>query len=233
VSEPCERFEKEALEKLEAGEPLDEHFSTCPECVKRHAQYRQMLEGLRTLHRGEPRAGWEQRTMEAIVSGRRQARPARRSVLVAGTAGLLAAAALVFLVVRQQPVAGPPTLAAVVHHRGAGQLRGEGVQPGDVIELTADRAGAARAEIRVYRNDNEVVFRCADGSRPSGTDQTCQERDRRLVGSLVIPSIGVFQPILVTSARQIPEPTGSLKDDSARLIESGAAVTLALSVRAY
>jgi hypothetical protein len=233
VTGPCQRFDDEALERLESGLPLDEHFATCPECLRRAAQYRRIAEGLGTLHGGTPSAGWEERVLLRIAETTRRKASRRRTVLASATAMLAAAAAGYVFFLRGTPPAAHPTLAAVVRPARLGLLRGLGVQPGDILELTANRAGASSAEIRLYRNDAEVVFRCPDRAGPPERGRTCFVRTQLLVGTVPVPSTGVYQPVLVTSTRPLPEPTGSLQTDSARLLESGAAVVLGPSIRAY
>ncbi|HVP59990.1 MAG TPA: hypothetical protein VMT11_05505 [Myxococcaceae bacterium] len=233
MNEPCQRFEDEALERLESGLPLDEHFGHCPDCVRRMAQHRQVAEGLRSLHATAPGAGWEERVLARISETARRKASRRRTVLASVTAMLAAAAAGYVFFLRGPPPAAHPTLAAIVRPGRAGQLRGLGVQPGDVIELTANRGGASSAEIRLYRNDADLVFRCPDPARPLELGRTCFVRTQLLVGTVPVPGVGVYQPLLVTSTRPVPEPTGSLQTDSARLLESGAAVLLGPSIRAY
>lgn len=158
----------------------------------------------------------------------------RRALLAAATAILVAAGAGYILFLRRTAPAAHPTLAAIVRPGRGGQKPGLGVQPGDVIELTANRAGASSAEIRLYRNDVEVVFRCPDrAALMPERGRTCFVRTQLLVGTVPVPSLGVYQPLLITSTRPFPEPTGNLQTDSARLLESGAAVILGPSIRAY
>jgi hypothetical protein len=233
VTEPCQRFDEEALERIEAGLPLDEHFSSCPDCLKRQEGYRQIAEGLRTLHREEPRVGWEDRVLSRISEKTRGRAARRRSTLATGSAILVAAAAGWIFFLRGERPPSHPTFAAVVRPSQIRQLRGGGVRPGDILELTANRAGVEFAEIRLYRNDSELVFRCPDPGRPPERGQTCFVRSQLLVSTLPLPSVGVFQPMLVTSKRPLPESSGNFQTDSARLVESGAAVLLGPSVRAY
>jgi hypothetical protein len=172
----------------------------------------------------------ETRALRAAV---RKKASRRRAVLAGATAILVAAAAGYFLFLRRTVPTAHPTLAALVRPARGGSPRGPGVQPGDVIELTANRAGAPSAEIRLYRNDTEVVFRCPDRLQAPQRGRTCFVRTQLLVGTVPVPSVGVYQPLLVTSTHPLPEPTGSLQADSARLLESGAAVILGPSIRAY
>ena len=230
---PCQRFDQEALERIEAGLPLDEHFARCPDCLRRQEQYRQIVEGLRTLHRSEPSPGWEDKVLSRIAENTRARAARRRAVLAAGSALIAAAAAGWIFFLRGERAPSQPTLAAIVRPHQAGQLRGQGVRPGDVIELTANRAGLASAEIRLYRNDSEVVFRCPEPTHPPLRGQTCFVRSRLLVGTVPVPSVGVYQPVLVTSPGTLPEPTGNLQDDRARLLAAGAGVLLGPSIRAY
>ena len=230
---PCQRFEAEALERLEAGLPLDEHFAQCPDCLTRHGQYRRIAEGLRALHGEAPSPDWEERVLSAIAAITRRKAARRRAAVAAAVAIVAAAAAGYLLFLRGQPRAGPPTLAVVVRSNQARQLPGEGVRPGDILELTANRAGARSAEIRLYRNDAELLFRCPAPAGPPELGQTCFVRTQLLVGTVRVPTVGVYQPLLVTSGRPLPEPTGSLQGDRARILESGAAVVLGPSIRAY
>lgn len=64
---PCGRFEKEGLLKLEAGEPLDPHFATCPDCLRARAKYKRLAHILSLATRMEsPPVGWEARLLARI-----------------------------------------------------------------------------------------------------------------------------------------------------------------------
>ena len=65
----CDRFENEALLLLEQGQPLDEHFSTCPDCLAARAAYDRLRNGLSHLgEEGEPAPGWQARVWDRIAA---------------------------------------------------------------------------------------------------------------------------------------------------------------------
>jgi hypothetical protein len=227
VSEACDRFEREGLLQLERGEPLDPHFAGCAECRAAQAAYERLAASLQRQRTEEPQPGWEQRVLAAIDAPPVHAR--RRRALPWVPAGLAAAAAAVALVVGAGLVSrsASPALEVDVTPSGGSPLRAAAPHAGDRLLLKARLGGASHAELRIYRDDRELVLRC--GGQGAG----CARRGDELTAELPLPSIGSFQPVLATSQSPLPAPAPTLDEDSARLLQAGARVTLGKAVRAY
>jgi len=239
VTGPCQRFEQEGLLQLEQGLPLDRHFATCPECQRIHAQYRRIWSELRQGSSAVPRPGWEQRVFEAI--DRSQAPVVRRRawrVWRWGALGVAAAvAALTVTVWRTRPPASALSLSTelIEDH---GQLRGNGVQIGDRLRVRAVVAAARYAELRVYRDDRELVLRCAPDAGqaqavPRERPSSCSREGAILQSELRLGSAGAFQPFVVASDAALPPPAPTLAEDSARLVAAGARIALGPAIRVY
>lgn len=214
----CDRFEREGLLALERGEPLDEHFESCPDCRRERAAYERLQRSLtEDEEQLRPRAGWQAR-----VRGRIEARSAQRRVLRRrAVLGGLAAAAAAILVAVLLPVEPSPASIEVSLASGGRGVRGATTGTvGDRLEVTARSGGSPRAEIRVYRDDRELVLRCS-------SEPPCVRRGRHLAAGLVLELRGSYQPLLVTGDGELPPPTGGgLDADVGALVEGGAEVAL-------
>jgi hypothetical protein len=214
----CDRFEAEAVLLLERGLPLGEHFSTCPDCLAARRAHDRLRAGLAGLgEEDEPPAGWQARVWERIEQ-RRERRRSWRSwwlwwVVPAGVAASLAA----FLLLRS-PGPRPASLRAEVR-AGATVLRGAEVKPGDLLRLTAATGGARHAELRVYRNDSELVLRCS-------AERPCSRRGEELRATLLLDAIGRYQPLLLLSRKSLPTTASGLETDTRAALAAGADVEL-------
>jgi hypothetical protein len=110
-----------------------------------------------------------------------------------------------------------------VERAGAPARRTTDAQPGERLVLKASTGGAARFELRVYLNDRSLVLRCS-------TQPPCQAGSGALQARLALVARGAYQPVLVTSPRAIPEPRGSLDEDSGAALDQGAQVVLGAEV---
>jgi hypothetical protein len=207
----CHRFDDEALLRLERGEPLDEHFATCPDCLAARAAYERLQAALAGAGADdEPPAGWEARVWERIAETRRPRRPAWRWEIAAGAAAALAACLFFFLprtpaalALRQEVVAGETAVRASAAH------------PGDRLRLEAGLAGAPYAELRVYRNGRDLVLRCPG-------DRSCQQTRGMLSAELTIAAPGTYQAVLVAGDRPLPPPGAGLDQDAGAAFAAGA-----------
>jgi hypothetical protein len=212
----CDRFESEALLRIERGLPLDAHFATCAECVAAREAYERLRVGIGSLGTEvEPPAGWhaEVRRRVAARGGRS---PRRRPWLLVGGLGSLAAAAVAaFWLVRtpQQELAGA-SLRVDVRRSSAVQYRSVEARPGDRLALDADTGGAPHAELRVYRNDRELLLRCS-------TRAPCRREGGALRAELELDAEGSYQPLLLFGAVPPPAPTGDLGRDAAAAVAAG------------
>jgi hypothetical protein len=209
----CDRFEREGLLELERGRPLDPHFAACPDCRAMAERYEALTGGLRSLGQGEePPAGWRNRVLEmkASAAGRRWQRWAW------APAGLAAAAALAVLLL-PRPAARPIGLEVDVASGSAPARRTAMVVAGDRISLRIRVNRGSHAELRLYRNDTDLLLRCS-GQPPCRRDAT------GLSAEVTLDTMGRYQPVAVVSAQPLPPAGKGLDSDSAAAFESGAAV---------
>jgi hypothetical protein len=220
----CDRFEREGLLRMEQGLPLEPHYAECPDCAAARRAHESLARRIGALGQDElPASGWEQRVREAL-----QARPAPRRFWPRPwlTVPVTALAAVV-LAVAGTHLLRPTAAALAVSTRGDPRttLRGGPVSPGDVLTLEAQTGGASYAELRVYRDDTEIVLRCS-------TTLPCRRSGRRLSAELTLPAIGLYQPVLLLAARALPVPRGSLDRDGADVLDAGGQFILGREVEA-
>jgi len=214
---PCGRFEHEGLLLLERGLPLDEHFDTCPDCLQARQAYQRLQGELATAGaRYRPPAGWQSR-VRAAVAARKARRPGWRLRLMIPAGVAAALVLLVLLVPDREPI--PVALHAEIELGSGDVRRGHEPHPGDVLRLRGTTGGAPHAELRVYLNDVELVLRCS-------TAAPCRRREESLQASVLLDSIGSYQPVLLVSDRPLPEPLATLDDDAAGAIAAGARIAM-------
>ncbi len=210
----CDRFETEALLALERGLPLDEHFSSCPDCLDARAAYDRLGGGISSLGlEDEPPVGWQARVWEEIAQRRRR----RRAWWPVWIVPAVAAAAAVLLLIRA-PVQEPAGLWVNVE-AGKTVRRGTEAQPGDRLNLRGTTGGAPHAELRVYRNDAELVLRCS--SQPP-----CTRKGEELRAGVVLDGVGRYQSLLFLSKDSLPTGASDLETDTSAAFAAGADVEL-------
>lgn len=220
----CRRFEEVGLVRLEQGLPLDDHFATCADCRAERAFYERLREDIAAAGEGiEPPPGW-QAELWAAVEQRKAARWRLRGwwLLVP------AAAAVLIAVLLLRPSAPPPArlALAVEVETGTGTVRrGAEAHPGDRLRLRASTGEADHVELRVYRNNRILVLRCS-------TEPPCQRRQGVLEAAFLLPAIGSYQSLLLTSDRALPEAGAGLDPDVAAALAAGARATLGTEVEA-
>jgi hypothetical protein len=213
----CKRFEEEALLHVERGLPLNAHFGTCPACRSARASCEQLfarLGGLGHAHAG--RSDWRAQVWSG-VSSRPARRPARAPWWLALPMAAVAAGA--FLLSRAAPAG--PALALALHEsvQDGTSMRGRHAQPGDTLEIRVLTGGAAQAELRVYRDDHELIVRCAD-------EPPCTRHGDAITASLVLGERGKYQIAFLHGEQALPAPTHELDHDLAMAQTMGAAVDL-------
>jgi hypothetical protein len=217
---PCDRFETEGLLRLEQGLPLDEHFATCPDCLAARALHARLAAEIAALGAGdEPPVGWEARVWQRLEQRRERRRPSWtgwRGWIVPVGVGVAASLAVFFLLRPHGPQ--PVSLRAEVE-AGTTVRRGGEAQAGDLLRLTAAVGGARHAEIRVYRNDTELVLRCA-------TDHPCSRRGNELRAAVLLDAVGRYQPLLMRAEKPLPPPVSDLEKDTRAALAAGADVKL-------
>ena len=212
----CARYEEEGLLAIEAGQDLEPHFDDCPDCRTSRAEYRRLGEAIALSSADDrPRGDWQAHVWSAIRRGEKKHRWRSLWTLVPiGLAAVLAAAVLL-----TPRAARPPELIASVEPGNGPVRRGTEAHPGDRLVLEANTGGLANAELRVYFNDREVVFRCA-GEPP------CERRGNRLRAAFELASIGTYQPVFLASDGALPEPGQGLDADAGAALRSGIVVEL-------
>lgn len=202
----CERFEKEALLLLEQGQPLDDHFSSCPDCLAARAAYDRLLAQLSRLgEEDEPAADWQARVWEEIEKRKKRRWPSWWIAPV-GIAAMAAMAALFLVWIPGQKPAG----LQIEIEAGTTVRRGSEAHPGDTLRLTAATGGARHGELRVYRNDTELILRCPP-------ENPC---------SVVLDGVGRYQPLLLLSESPLPAPTSDLEADTGAALGAGAEIEM-------
>lgn len=220
----CRRFEEEGLVRLEQGLPLDDHFETCADCLAERAFYERLRQDIAMAGEGiEPPPGWEAELWAAV-----EQRKAARRRLWGWWLLVPAAAAVLIAVLLLRPVSPPPDrlALAVEVETGTGTVRrGDEAHPGDRLLLRASTGEAPHAELRVYRNERALVLRCS-------TEPPCRRRQGVLEAEILLPSIGTYQSLLLTSDRPLPETDAGLDPDVAAALQAGARATLGTEVEA-
>lgn len=213
----CQRFENEALLLLEQGQPLDEHFSSCPDCLEARAAYDRLRGGLSSVGKeDEPPADWQARVWEEI--DRRKERRRRWSPWWIAPVAL---ATMVTLFLIWVPGRTPAGLRIEIE-AGTTVRRGAEAQPGDLLRLAATTGGARYSELRVYRNDTELILRCSD-------EPPCSRRRGELSASVVLDGVGRYQSLLIFSEQPLPTPPNTASDldsDTDAALTAGAEVEL-------
>jgi hypothetical protein len=198
---------------MERGEPLDEHFATCPDCLEARAAYERLRQDLAGIGADEePPAGWEARVWARIEEQKR--RP--RWIWFLAPVGAAALAAALFFAVPRAPTA-PSLVQEVVE--GGPVRRATGAHPGDRLDLRAATAGSPHAELRVYRNGRDLVLRC-----PGGV--SCRRDGDEIRASLTLSSVGDYQAMLVLDDEPLPPPRQGLDADAGAAFAQGGQVVL-------
>jgi hypothetical protein len=153
-----------------------------------------------------PPAGWEAGVRTALATERRMPASVRRRWLPGPTAALAFAAAAAVLLqaapVPRRPLDdGGPSIRVV---RGEG-ARGDGADAalGDTLHVEAPTGG----ELRIYRDDRDVVLRCIAGA--------CTSTPGRVIAELRLSAPGVYRAVvLLPDAGPAIPMTGTLAGDA-------------------
>ncbi len=214
----CDRFETEGLLLLEQGLPLDEHFAACPDCLAARVLHERLGAEIAALGAGdEPPVGWQSRVWQRLDQRRERRRPRwtgwRGWIVPIGVAASLAG----FFLLRP-PGPQPASLRAEIE-AGATVRRGGEAQAGDLLRLTAAAGGSRHAELRVYRNDTELVLRCS-------TDRPCSRQGDEVRAAVLLDAVGRYQPLLMRGESPLPPPESDLEKDTSAALAAGADVKL-------
>jgi hypothetical protein len=212
----CDRFEAEAVLLMEQGLPLDDHFSVCPDCLAARDFYDRLRQRLAAVGaEDQPPVNWQAGVWEKIE----QRRGRRRWWAWWGLVPAALAASLAAVLLVRTPEPKPVFLKAEIE-AGPSVQRGEEAKPGDSLRLTASTGGASHAELRVYRNDADLVLSCS-------TESPCSRKDENLQATLVFDGIGRYQPLLLFSKNPLPKAsTQGLDADTEAALAAGAEIEL-------
>src|SRR3954471_10856021 len=249
VTTPCERFEREALELLEAGEPLPAHFATCPECQKARAAHDRLTALL--SRPGEPleSAKWEAGVWDKIdhPAGARSSvnsRPREKATrwnrrLMFGAAASILLFAIVGTFVTahlsRRSSDHPPTMPTAGFQLA---LHIEGVAHDDAV--TRGKPPSSSPGTIYLKPGDELVFDATTGPSPHAEVRVYHEDDElqlrcppgctrdgeHLRGRLKLPAVGSYQAYVVVSEQPLPAPERTLDADTRRLLRAGALIVL-------
>ncbi len=215
TEEACDRFARKGLAAWVAGDAPPEHEAACAACQRERAAFERLAGALRDLPALEPPRGWEARVL-ARVEAADAARAPSAAWRWAAPLAIAAAVAAFFLLRRPK---GDEQLAVrqevVV---GETARRADTAVVGDRLRARAGGAGTHR-ELRVYRDEREVVARCPG-------DERCRDEGGETVLELDLDAPGRYRSVVLAGPRPIPSPTGSLDDDARAASEAGARVEL-------
>lgn len=135
-----------------------------------------------------------------------------------GITAMAAMAAMAALFLLWVPGRGPAGLRIEIEP-GTSVRRGVDAHPGDTLRLAASTGGARHAELRVYRNDAELVLRCSD-------EPPCSRRRGGIEASVLLDGIGRYQPLLLHSEAPLPTSASDLETDTGAALAAGAEVEM-------
>lgn len=252
-SSACDRFERELLLFLERDEIVGqngsereqaiEHLASCSVCRAEKEEYDQIKAAFRDLSKhgdapGKAPAGWQDRVFASIDGGGARSRiPSGVWVL-----GAVAAAAVAVLVWRgrtptEMPLAVRQEVVATGASRRSDADAVDSATVGDTMRAFAvgGPSGAVSGgrshprEVRVYRNEREMVARCPDDtprSPPAG--QTCVAKDDMTELRFTLATPGRYRSLAIVGAA--PAPKGTLDDDARAASASGAKVEMSPAI---
>jgi hypothetical protein len=212
----CDRLEHgDLLGHL--GETMDPHVQECGDCRARAGQYARLAASL-ALESDRPLPDdWKQRALERLRRERTGRK--RRTALTGGLAAALTVAVVVFAT-RRDSDRPPPGQLVVSLEEGGGTWRGS-AHPGMRWHLSAAPDSSGRFELWVYRDERELVLRCADAAPQTST---CRHRDGGVEATVRLVSVGQYDAILLVSPWPLPTPGGDLNADLKAARRAGAHV---------
>ena len=222
------------------GEIPDLHVQQCPRCRGLLPGYQQIAKWIAAAETTvSPPGDWEQRTLARIAASPMPAR--RKRPPLAATLGLACGSLVllvgVYWVIRDEHGATSPSMtrsdqvasaalrvqlvddvgwrAAPQHLPETAQSAPSSGHPGQWLRAQASVGSARYFEIRIYRGSRELLVRC-----PQVDAVECPASAGPLLG-WKIPSIGVYQVILLTSQQPIAPPRGTFDQDIAAVLDAG------------
>jgi hypothetical protein len=192
----------------ERGQSIEDHLQACPACQQLHGEIDQLRRSLGRLPATEPAPGW-QRSVFARIAEAHQPRGLRRVMrLLPVIAPLMAAAALALVFFARG--SGAPAGLSMRFEKGEAAVRSRSeVAAGDAVVVEASGVHTAVAEVRVYRDDAGLVFRCAGDVPAAG----CARDGAHMRARLVLPAVGRYRVLLVSAPAALPALSGSFDAD--------------------
>lgn len=197
----CDRFDREGVERVERGDPLEGHFAECADCLSKAGAYERIRGALSEMEEiYAPPPNWEAK----VWAGIRRKEDGKRNWKWALAFATPLAAALVTVVVwpRGEVL---PSLQVEVIEANDQTVRGVTARPGDLLRLRAT-APTDYAQLRVYRDD-QLVIHCS-------TEAPCKREGDVVIADVPLKALGRYQPVLVFSETEIGTPP-SLKGGTA------------------
>lgn len=215
----CDRFEREGLLRQEQGEPPDAHDDDCETCRSERAVYAELQTAFKQLPNVSAPAGWQDRVFSSISESSRPAGKVSRWFF--GFAAVAAAAVVVWHV--RTPSIGPLAVRQEVVATDASR-RSDSAAVGDTIRAVANGGRGQLREIRLYRNDKDLVGRC-----PS-TENECIVDGATTELRIKLTSPGRYRSMAVVGPGPIPAPGKSLDDDAREASKAGASVEISAAI---
>ena len=212
----CSRFEDEALTRLEAGLALDDHFSTCPDCLAARRTYEQIQAGIRSLGSDqEPAEGWEGQVWQRIRAQGARSRPRLPWWLTLPVAAALVVAVLIG---RQAPVDPGLRLTVQVEHDEGQARRGDAARPGDRLTVSVTLPPTRYALLRIYQNESRLFCETSV--------QSDARRSVVLRSTCLLESAGRYQILALAADQPLPATLQSPDRDAGAALAMGARVQL-------
>ncbi|MFN3199679.1 MAG: hypothetical protein ACE366_14835 [Bradymonadia bacterium] len=180
---------------LERGEPMPPQIAEDPRTEPLLAELVEVTEAL-GAHQAEaaPEGNWEAKIWAGIAQEEASARPQRPKWLVwlLGPALAAAAALAVVMLSKDTQTHGPRGLSLEVIADAQG-VRGDHAKVGDRLRLNVSLGDASRADLRVYRGESELVYRCHRDQR----GDNCTISDTAITATVGFPATGEYRALVI------------------------------------
>ncbi len=226
----CNRFEKEAINLIENGQPLDSHFEDCADCVSAKQKYLRLISLIQEQSQLNPSEHWQDSVLQNIAKSKSKKLFRRVSEKMAIAASVLVAGIITFNLYSpalQHQSSNNTSVLSVSIIPSDQQYRGDFVKPGDVLSVSAIIDPKTESELRIYRN-GKLVYSC-DSSR----QKKCAFGRNKVETSYPMNAVGEYQVMIVqpqsandTDAKPGTSLSGQLSADTADLLKSKAEMTL-------
>lgn len=222
----CDRISAEGWLGDDDDSRAREHLEQCADCREAREAYRRIADGFVALGAEHELPGDAEARLWAAVATQRDRRRWRWPVWLGIVSAMVAAAAVLFLLLRsggseRDPAAQRVLALAVLPPDGqAGDDPVRNGQPavGDRLRITApadDSADPAHFALRVYRNERELLVQCPG-------DPACVRHGSSLVVLLPIDALGVYTALWLDAGEPIAPSSSSLAQDLADAVSRGA-----------